>query len=260
MARPRRGLLALTVSLAVTGALARIAIVMSCIGTFGAFTLTVQMARHEESPALELMPPVTSGALAWSAGMMLAFAAAIQALKRDRDTGVRALLRLRGASASAYVLARVTGIAVAVAFVLGCGTLSVGIAAFTSAEQAVTARSAAQATAASLAYVLAFSATIAPLALATLGDRSRAGGYLWLLALVVLPDLFAPWTAALVPDAWGDVVSIPSALASVRGALMPGAVDVARLARALAVLATLGAVASLSIVRALPREGSEPAT
>jgi len=248
------------VSLARASVLARIATALALVTTFAAVTAAVSMSRHEVDPPLELIPAVAARWLAWGAGVMLAFAAAVQALKRDRDDGVRALLRARGTSRSGYIAARVAGVAIAIAIVVGGGTLAAGLTAVLAASHASTALPAVQATAASLVYALAFSATLAPLALATVGARSRAGGYFLLLLLVVLPDVFAPWTASMLPAAWGDVVSIPAALSSVRSALMPGGEDVARLARAFAVLAALCLAASLSIVRGVPREGSEPAT
>lgn len=90
---------------------------------------------------------------------------------------------------------------------------------------------------------------ISPLAFAALGGRSRAGGYVGLLALLVVPELLEPWTRSLVPHGWRDLLSVPSALASLRESLMPPAFDAPRLARSAAALA-LFALACFAIVRA----------
>src|ERR1700733_900642 len=67
-----------------------------------------------------------------------------------------------------------------------------------------------------LAYSLAFAATVGPVAMATVGDRTRGAGLVLLLAVLFVPELLAPWTATLLPRGWHELTSIPAALAAVR--------------------------------------------
>jgi hypothetical protein len=96
-------------------------------------------------------------------------------------------------------------------------------------------------------YGVAFSAVIAPLALAALGGRTRAGGYAGLLVLLVLPEVAERWTSRLVPEAWRGMLSVPSALDALRSALAPD-LDLARFVRAAFVLALFGGI-SYAIAR-----------
>jgi hypothetical protein len=190
--------------------------------------------------AVEL-PSLVASATAWSAGIVLAFGAAMRAVRRDRDEGIVALARARGVSLGAYVRGRVGGLVVVLACVVGGATAVAGIAATSVARPWWPA---ARASLGALAYALAFAATIGPVALATLGGRSRPGGYLTLLAVLVLPELLAPWTSVFLPQGWHELTSLPAALRAVRmGIANPAAA--APLARALAGLA---AVSALSLV------------
>jgi hypothetical protein len=84
--------------------------------------------------------------------------------------------------------------------------------------------------------------------MATLGARTKAGGYLGLLAVVVLPELLAPWTAQLLPRGWHELTSIPAALEALATGFSR-ADDAVHFARALTGLAALVA-ASLVVVAA----------
>jgi hypothetical protein len=193
------------------------------------------------------VPAATSTAMAWGAGVLVAFAAALRAFRLDRTRGVRALFHARGATSADYARGRTLGLALVLLALVGGATLVCGgIALLTAPTPLASARTAAGLGAA-LVYGGAFAAVIAPLSLAALGGRTRAGGYVGLLVLLVLPELAEPWTSRLVPEAWGDLLSVPSALAGLRSAIAPD-LDVARMARAACVLA-LFAVLSYALAR-----------
>lgn len=192
------------------------------------------------------LPTIAAHAIAWGAGVTVAFGAASQATRRDRVEGVLALARARGLGAADYLRGRVGGLVAILAIAVGGGTLAAGIAATSVAHPAL---STARSTVGALAYSLAFAATLGPVALATLGARSRSGGYAALMAVVVLPELLSPWTLVLLPRGWSELTSIPSALEAVGvGAASPYHAAM-HLARALAMLAAVIG-ASLAIVAA----------
>jgi hypothetical protein len=225
--------------LAARGALGAVGIVLALLGGLGSVVAAVAIAG---SPAEAQLPTVASSALAWGAGVMLAFGASLRAVHRDRDDGVVALVRARGGNVAGYVRGRVGGLVVVLALSVGGATLLAGIAATSLAHPALPVL---RASAAALVYALAFAATLGPVAMAALGARTRAGGYLTLLAVLALPELLAPWTAGLLPQGWHELTSIPAALAAVRaGVVSPGTMGGA-MARALAALA---AVVALSLI------------
>ena len=187
---------------------------------------------------------VESSALAWGAGSMVAFGAAVHALRRDREQGVAALVALRGASLGAYVGGRVGGLVVVLALAVGGATLVAGLTALAVARPILPALRGAVA---ALAYALAFAATVAPVAMVTLGARSRSGGYFSFLAVLVVPELLASSTAKLLPRGWHDVTSIPAALAAVRIGVAAPIVHGASLVRALTALTAVVAVSLLAI-------------
>jgi hypothetical protein len=208
-------------------------------------------SRAAEEAAL---PALASSGIAWSAGVALAFGASMRALARDKEEGVVALARARGATLPGYAAARIGGLAIALALAVGGATFVASVAALcaagASAQQA-------RAGAGAVAYALAFAATLAPLAMATLGGRSRTGGYLAFLAVIALPELFAPWMATRLPAGWHELTSLPAALAAVRSGIAGPSVDGARLARALAALAALSGgsfVLALTRVRGEERQ------
>jgi hypothetical protein len=181
---------------------------------------------------------------------MLAFGAALRALRRDREQGILALVRARGASLEAYVRGRVGGLVLVLAATVGGATLVAALAA-TSVGTASPGEQV-RAGAGALAYALAFSATMGPIAMASLGARTRAGGYLTLLTVLVVPELLSPWTSALLPSDWRELTSIPAALDAVRAGVMGPIGAGVRAARA---LAGLGAVVAISLVVVAVRVG-----
>lgn len=245
-----RRTLALGTWLAMRGVMPALGIALAVLGAaaFAALALVVGGSRAEAAAEL---PSVASSAIAWGAGMTLAFGASMRAVTRDREHGIIALARARGASVGAYVSGRVGGLVVVLAIVVGGATLVAGLAATSVARPALPA---VRATLGALAYALAFAMTLGPLAMAALGSRTRAGGYLSLLAVLVVPELASPWTSALLPRGWSELTSVPAALAAVRAGVASPVALAAPLARALAGLAAVVAV-SLVVVAARVRRG-----
>jgi hypothetical protein len=219
-------------------------LVFSAVGAVASVVAAFGVARHGGAGAARV-PTLASEGIAWSAGVTLAFGAALGALHRDREQGVLALVRARGASLGVYVRGRVWGLVVVLALAIGGATLVAGLAA-TSAGDEPTA--VARSSAAALVYALAFATTIGPVAMASLGGGSRIGGYFTLLGVLVVPELLSPWTSALLPLGWRELTSIPAALDAVRSGVMWPLEGGARAARALAGLAAVVAV-SLAIVQ-----------
>jgi hypothetical protein len=100
---------------------------------------------------------------------------------------------------------------------------------------------------AAVVYVLVFAATLGPVAMATLGARTRAGGYLTLVAVLVVPELLAGATEQWLPRGWGELTSLPAALAAVRAGVAHPVLLGAHAARALAALAAVVALSSLVV-------------
>ena len=159
------------------------------------------------------VPAIGSAAIAWSAGVMFAFTAALKVVHRDRNEGVLALLHARGVGPGGYVVARAGGLVAVLAGAMGAGVACIGAAStMMSGDPLSTAR----ASFGALAYALAFAATLGPVAMATVGGRSRGLGYLALLSVLALPEALAPWTSDLLPPGWRELTSIPAALDAVR--------------------------------------------
>jgi hypothetical protein len=236
--------LALGIWLTTRGALVRASLALTVLGALGSIAAAVAT---RGTPALEELPGIASMALTWGAGVTLAFGGALRALRHDRERGVVGLARARGVGMVAYSGARVGGLVAVLALAMGGATIVVGIAATAMAGHTlpVVARS----SLAALVYALAFAVVLGPLAMAALGGQSRAGGYLGLLAALVLPELLAPWTGALLPHGWRELTSIPAALEAVRaGVQSPGSASLHGARAAVALMAVVAA--SLLVVHA----------
>jgi len=242
--RPRT--LALGTWLAARGAMAGLGIALAIVGALASVVAAVAVSGNVAAAEL---PLVESSAIAWSAGVILAFGAAVRALRHDREQGVAALVRARGASVGGYVRGRVGGLVVVLAVAVGGATLVAGIAATSVAHPPLMA---VRTSVAAIVYALAFAATLGPVAMATLGSRTRAGRLLTLLAVLALPELLSPWTGALLPHGWHELRSIPAALAAVRAGVVAPTAMAVPMARALAGLAAVVAV-SLVVIAARVR-------
>ncbi len=230
---------ALGVWLASRSGLVRASLALAALCTLG----SVAAATATRGTALvREIPAIASIVLTWGAGTTLAFGGALRAMRRDRDEGVLALARARGVSVTEYATGRVAGLVVVLAVAVGGGTVAAGLAA-TAATGA--AGAVARASAAALVYALAFAITLGPLAMAALGGRTRAGGYLTLLLVLVVPELLAPWTRLLLPDGWDELTSIPAALDALRRGVQSPSASPEHLARAVVAIV---AVIAMSLV------------
>jgi hypothetical protein len=241
--------LVLGMSLARRGILPVLSIAI-CVSTALALALVtgVLSARGPQSPAHDV-PLLASSALAWGGGFLLAFAAAAHALRRDRTEGVRALLVSRTTSLRGYLLARVGGLALLIALCVAGGTLFCGLVGAAGAARASAVPRMLQSTLAGVVFSLAFSAVVAPVAFAALGARSRLGGYVFLIAVVMIPEMIVGMMGASLPDSVADVLSIPSALTALRTSLAPGTVDLWRAVRAIIALGVVVAFAMFLVRR-----------
>jgi len=252
-------LLALGVSLARRGIMAKASIVICMLTVLAMALVAVSLGSRGAKSPIHDVPLIASGALAWGGGFLLAFGASAQALRKDREEGIRALVVARSRSLTGYLVARVGGLAALVALVVAGGTFVCGLVATLASTRLASVPRTLGATGAALAFSLAFAAVVAPVAFAALGVRSRVGGYMFLLALVVLPDLVAGAMGSTLPEGVVDVLSIPSALAALRTALTPGTVEPGRAVRALIALAFFVAFAVVLVRRdALRIEAEDP--
>ena len=249
--RVRRSLpvLRLGMSLARRGVLP-VASIAICIVTALVLSVVAVLlaAKGPQSPAHDV-PILASSALAWGGGFLLAFSAAAHALRRDRSEGIRGLFVARTTSLHGYLFGRVGGLALLIALVVAGGTLLCGLAAMGAAARAGAVPRILQATGAGIAFAIAFSAVVAPVAFAALGARSRLGGYLFLITVVSVPELLVMTMGSALPESVSDVMSIPSALSALRSSLAPGTLDVARTARAIVALSLVVAFATFLVRR-----------
>jgi hypothetical protein len=255
MRRPRT--LGLGVRLATRGGLVTIGLATAAFGAVVAAILAVALRRRgaEGADGARALIGAASVVIAWLAGATVAFGASLRAFHRDRDEGVLALIRARGGTLGEYLGGRIGGLVLVLAVSLGGATLVAALAAVSATGPTP---GAARAFAAAIAYVLAFSATVGPVAMAALGGASRGGGYLSLLGVLVLPELLSPWTAGLLPSGWTELTSIPAALGAVRAGIAAPASHPGSLARALAALAAVVAVSlAWAAARARQAEAAE---
>jgi hypothetical protein len=247
MSPRRRALFALAVKRASSGAMAIVSFVIAGLTVLVCLVLAALARRSGAS--LERLPMATAWLLAWGAGILVAFSSSARALNRDRDEGIVELLRAHGHTRGAYVMARVVSLALVLLVVVGGGALVVGVSCSLLAIGPHHVVRTLQGVLAASVYSVCFSVMVAPIAFAALGARSRAGGYLWLAGILVVPAMLSSLTSKLVPDGWESLVSVPGALDAVRSALAPPGMDPLGLVRALVAIAIVSAIA-LAIVRA----------
>jgi hypothetical protein len=240
--------------LAVRDRLAAFGLILAALGALVAVIAAFAIARHG-GRGVARVPTFVSEAIAWGAGVTIAFGASLRAIDRDREQGILALVRARGVSLGAYVRGRLEGLVVVLAAAIGGPTVIAGLAATSSG--ASTRAAAARATAGALAYCVAFAATLAPIAMASLGARTRIGGYLTLVAVLVVPELLSPWTSALLPHGWHELTSVPAALEAVRAGVFSPPDSWAHTARAIAGLAAVVAVSVVVVGGRVSRRDAE---
>jgi hypothetical protein len=212
------------------------------------------LLRRNGGHSVALVPTIASECIAWSAGVMIAFGAGQRAFHEDQEHAILALVRARCASLGAYVQGRVAGLIVLLEATVGGATLVAALAAMSAGGiTGVVVR----ASAASLVYAIAFAAIIGPVAMASLAVRTRVGGYVVLVAVLIVPELLSPWTSTLLPGDWPELTSIPAALHAVRACASSPLGCGARAARALAVLAAVFAVSVVVIGLRAERAAAE---
>ena len=242
---PNKATLSFALHLVRTRLVVKVAWALGAVTTLAFVAVAALIAKEGNDPPLASLMLLVEGALAYGVGFLVAFGGATQAFRQDRDDGIRALFRARGATTSQYLVARTLGLMVAVAIPTVGGTAVTGLGALLFAHRTSALPSTARAVAVGLLFALVFSVMVTLVALAALGARSRAGGYLALIALFGMPELLSPWTSALVPRAWSGLVSLPGMLDTMRTTLLPGSFDGALLVRALAAL--LGSMVVLAL-------------
>ncbi|MDP9000705.1 MAG: hypothetical protein M3O46_11405, partial [Myxococcota bacterium] len=247
--------------LAARGVLAVTGLILVALGIIASIVAAFEMARRG-GRGLAQLPILATEGIAWSAGVTLAYGAALRALHGDREDGILSLFRARGATVAEYVGARVGGLVILLVLAVGCAALVATIAATSAAGE--TNREAllpgAVSGAAAVTYAVAFAVTIGPVAMASLGARSRVGGYFALLAILVVPELLAPWTSALLPRDWHELTSIPAALEAVRDGFAWPFEAWRRGARAVAGLSAVVAVALVVVGARIAHADAGPAS
>jgi len=133
---------------------------------------------------------------------------------------------------------------------VGVPALLAGIAATSVARPAGVAF---RASLGAVAYAIAFAVTVGPIAMATLGARTRTGGYLALVGVLVLPELLSPWTGDLLPPGWRELTSIPAALDALGSGVASPHRDWLSMARATAALVAIVAASLVIVAARLPR-------
>jgi len=240
---------ALGVSLARRGVVAVVSLAIAGLTILVLIIVALALGKRGGTAPIHAVPLIASSALAWGAGFLHAFGVAAHALRKDRTDGVRHLLIARTTNLRGYVLARVGGLAALLAIVVGGGTLLCGLVAVLMAARVGAVPKTLHATLAAFVFALAFSAVVAPVAFAALGARSRMGGYLFLLGIVVLPEMLASVLSGIVPESITEVLAIPSALATLRASIAPGTVNPLRFVRALVALAIVVGIATVWVRR-----------
>lgn len=239
---PVAALLALGASLARRGPMAVVSMAISLLTVGAMCTVALASAAREGGAPAHALPSVAASALAYGGAFLHAVSAAMGALRRDRAEGVVHLFVSRAASLRSYTAARIGGLAALLAAEVGGGALVVGVVAMLASSRPEEALRVAQMSAASVAFGVAFAIVMAPVALAALGARARGAGYLFLLAILFLPELLAASARGSFPSEIVELFAIPSALDALRGSLAPGSVDLLRFVRALVALGVFTAL------------------
>ena len=239
--------------------MARLGTAFAALVALAAIAVAAHLGRAGDNASLPSVVLVATSALAYGSGILVAFGGATQALRRDRDEGIRALLHARGVTTGEYLVARALGLTLVIGAGTVGGTLATGVAATVAAGRLAAAGATLRASGVALASATITSLLLALVALAALGARSRAGGYVVLVGLFVVPELLSPWTSHIVPAAWARLVSLPGALAAFREGLSPATFEPGLSLRATAALLVC-ALGLAGLVRAelarLDREGA----
>jgi hypothetical protein len=236
--------------------LVRFSLLVSGLIVLGAMSVAALVSSGHvpgEVPTVALVPGIAARAVAWGGGILVAFALAQRAFRRDLSDGVVGLLRARGLE-RAYLSGRVaSGLALVGLPVVG-GTVLVSLTAVLAATRTGDAWAATRGGAAAIVYSALFTMGLVPLSLAALGARTRGGGYLMLLLFLVLPEMVSPLTRAFVPK---EMTSIPHALQGISHAVTVDHLDLRRTAGSVFFLTAVTLLALLYVGREASRVRSE---
>ena len=222
-------------------------LVFAALVTLAFVVFAVMMASRDRLSAASL-PGIASEVLAWGPGMLVAFAGSLHALRNDAEHGIFALVVGRGVPLHAYVVQRVVSLGALLAITAASGTACVMTAAIIASASGDLAAASLHGGLAGVVHGIAFGAVMGPVAMATLGARSRTGGYVALVLVLALPELLRLFAWDL-PGEWSELLSIPSCLATLRHALSPGHVEAARAVGAAVVLVLAALLATAFAVQ-----------
>jgi hypothetical protein len=224
------------------------AMAVSVVTALGVAAIALTLASKGGDAPVSSVPLLASSAIVWGGAFLQAVGVAAGAFRRDRVEGIRQLFVTRTTSLRGYLFARVAGLAAVLAIVAGGGTLLVSGITIVVATQKQSLLATLHTTLGAVLYALAFAAVIAPVAFATLGSRTRLGGYFALLLVLVFPELVVNVLGSRLPSDLAELCAIPSALAALRSSLS-GSFDPLRLLRAAVALAVFGGIAALLVRR-----------
>lgn len=244
-------LLVLGAALARRGPLAILSMGVSVLTTLVLCAITFALARREGDPPVHGILLLTSSALAWGGGFLHAVAISAGTLRRDRVEGIRHLFVTRTSSVRGYLLARVGGLGIMLAVLVGGGTLFVSAVSLVGATRLQVVVRTMHSTFSAVVYAVAFAAVIAPVAFAALGKRTRISGYFVLLLVLVVPEVLANALTGPLPGEVTELCAIPSALAALRSSIAPGTVDPFRFLRALVAVGLIAGIAMVFVHRSV---------
>lgn len=244
-------------SLARRGPMAIASMVVSALTVLVLAALALSYATRGEGAPVRSVPSLAASGIAWGGAFLHAVVASMSVFRRDRADGILGLFIARTNSTRDYVIARIGGLALLLGAAVVGGTLVVSAVGVLGASRGADAWSTIQATISACAFGVAYALVIAPVALAALGGRSRGGGYLVLLLVLVVPEWVAGRLNAFLPEEITELCAIPSALSALRASLFPGTVDVLRALRAVVALGAVSALASVFVYRDVVRIESE---
>jgi hypothetical protein len=214
--------------------LAWVGVVIVAVSTAACLAVTFKV-RHD-GLALAGALRLSTEFLWWGALVLMAFALSARVLHRLRGDGLATFVRLRTGRDTAWhaylfgMFARLCAAALPPIVALGIAALALAPSDHGRILSMLVA---------CLVSTVFFTATLCSVAMAALGGRSRAGGYLWLFAILTVPELVGS-SLSLSKDMRG-MTSIPALLSTLLDSLSRG--NVSRLMSAVFILASVIAFA-----------------
>lgn len=214
--------------------LAWVSIALAALATLACLAITFKV--RDDGVALVGAVRLTTSIIWWGATVLMAFALSARILHKLWGEGFSTLLQLRAGRSTAWQ-AYLFGMFARLCLAALPPVVLVGIVALVLAG---TDRGRVFGMLiACIVSTLFFAATIATVALAALGGRSRAGGYLRLFAILTVPEVVG--SSLTVSKEMRGMLSIPSLLSTLIDALARG--NISRMLTAMFVLAAVNALA-----------------